>query len=81
MQSVDSSSLWSILDNQGTQTMMKQLLGEAGSVTDFDTVKQRLEGFVVFDGLCARRQVRFDDFNRRFFRGGHDIHRRCCRRP
>ncbi len=44
MQSVDSSSLWSILDNQGTQTMMKQLLGEAGSVTDFDSVKQRLEG-------------------------------------
>ncbi len=44
MQSVDSTSLWSILDNQGTQTMMKQLLGEAGSVTDFDTVKQRLEG-------------------------------------
>src|ERR1035441_1613447 len=44
MQSVDSSSLWSILDNKGTQTMMKQLLGEAGSVTDFDSVKQRLEG-------------------------------------
>ena len=44
MQSVDSSSLWSILDDKGTQTMMKQLLGEAGSVTDFDSVKQRLEG-------------------------------------
>jgi hypothetical protein len=43
MQSVDSNPLWSILDNKGTQTMMKQLLGEAGSVTDFDTVKQRLE--------------------------------------
>ena len=42
MQSVDSNPLWSILDSQGTQTMMKQLLGEAGSVTDFDTVKQRL---------------------------------------
>ncbi len=43
MQSVDSNPLWSILDNKGTQTMMKQLLGQAGSVTDFDTVKQRLE--------------------------------------
>jgi len=43
MQSVDSEPLWSILDSKGTQTMMKQLLGEAGSVTDFDTVKQRLE--------------------------------------
>ena len=35
--------LWSILDEKGTQTMMKQLLGEAGSVTDFDTVRKRLE--------------------------------------
>ncbi len=43
MQSVDSEALWSILDNKGTQTMMKQLLGEAGTVTDFDSVKQRLE--------------------------------------
>lgn len=43
MQSVDSNPLWSILDGQGTQTMMKQLLGQAGSVADFDSVKQRLE--------------------------------------
>jgi hypothetical protein len=43
MQSVDSAPLWSILDNTGTQTMMKQLLGQAGSLTDFDTVKKRLE--------------------------------------
>ena len=43
MQSVDSNPLWSILDNAGTQTMMKQLLGQAGSLSDFDTVKQRLE--------------------------------------
>ena len=43
MQSVDSAPLWSILDDKGTQTMMKQLLGEAGSVTDFDTVRKRLE--------------------------------------
>jgi len=43
MQSVDSNALWSILDGKGTQTMMKELLGEAGSVTDLDTVKSRLE--------------------------------------
>ncbi|MGA3332837.1 MAG: hypothetical protein ABSC62_01595 [Terracidiphilus sp.] len=43
MQSVDSNPLWSILDSKGTQTMMKQLLGQAGSVADFDSVKQRLE--------------------------------------
>jgi hypothetical protein len=43
MQSVDSSSLWSILDEKGTRTMMKQILGEAGSVTDYETVQKRLE--------------------------------------
>lgn len=44
MQSVDSSALWSILDEKGTQTMMKGLLGQAGSVTNFDTVQKRLQG-------------------------------------
>ena len=42
MQSVDSAALWSVLDSKGTQTMMKQLLGDAGSVTDFQSVQQRL---------------------------------------
>jgi hypothetical protein len=42
MRSVDSEPLWSILDQKGTQVMMKQLLGEAGSVADFETVKKRL---------------------------------------
>jgi hypothetical protein len=31
------------LDDKGTQTMMRQLLGEAGSVTDFDSVKKHLD--------------------------------------
>jgi hypothetical protein len=43
MQSVDSNALWSILDDKGTQTMMKQLMGEAGSVTDYDAVRKRLQ--------------------------------------
>jgi hypothetical protein len=43
MQSVDSSALWSILDDKGTQTMMKQLMGEAGSVADWDSVRKRLQ--------------------------------------
>lgn len=44
MQTVDSNPLWSILDDKGTQTMMKQLMGDAGSVTDFETVRKRLQG-------------------------------------
>lgn len=43
MRSVDSEPLWSILDAKGTQTMMKQMMGEAGSVTDFETVQKRLQ--------------------------------------
>ena len=42
MHSVDAEPLWSILDQKGTQTMMKQLLGQAGSMTDYDSVRKRL---------------------------------------
>jgi hypothetical protein len=42
MRSVDSEPLWSVLDEKGTQTMMKQVLGQAGSVADFDTVKKHM---------------------------------------
>ena len=42
MRSVDSETLWSVLDAKGTQTMMKQVLGEAGSVADFESVRKRL---------------------------------------
>jgi hypothetical protein len=45
MRSVDSEPLWSILDKKGTQTMLKQVLGEAGagSVTDLEAVSKRLD--------------------------------------
>jgi hypothetical protein len=43
MKTVDYEPLWSILDDKGTQTMMKQVLGEAGSVADFDSVQKRLQ--------------------------------------
>jgi hypothetical protein len=43
MQSVDTEPLWSILDQKGTQTMMREILGQAGSVTDLDAVRKRLE--------------------------------------
>lgn len=43
MQSVDSQDLWSILDGEGTQTMMRQVLGQAGGLADFDSIKKRLQ--------------------------------------
>ena len=42
MRSVDTEPLWSVLDKKGTETMMKQVLGEAGSVADYESVRKRL---------------------------------------
>jgi len=44
MKSVESEPLWSVLDQKGTQTLMRNLLGQAGSVTDYDSVRKRLVG-------------------------------------
>lgn len=44
MSSVDSAPVWSILDQQGTQNMMRSALGDAARVADYETVKQRLLG-------------------------------------
>jgi hypothetical protein len=43
MTAVDSRAVWSLLDQKGTQTMMKSVLGEAAQLADFDTVKERMK--------------------------------------
>jgi hypothetical protein len=58
MKTVDTASLWSILDEKGTRVMMKQVLGEAGSVTDFETVQKRLQGS--WYGMDFQHGVKFD---------------------
>jgi hypothetical protein len=58
MHSVDSDPLWSILDDKGTQTMMKQLLGEAGSIADYDAIRKRLESS--WYGMNFQHGVKFD---------------------
>jgi hypothetical protein len=42
MAAVDGAPVWSILDQQGTQFMMRSALGEAAKVADFETVKKRI---------------------------------------
>jgi len=42
MAGVDTEPLWSILDQKGTQYMMRTLLGEASQLADYDQVKKRL---------------------------------------
>lgn len=44
MTSVDSAPVWSILDQQGTQNMMRSALGDASKVADYETVKKHLQG-------------------------------------
>jgi len=38
----DSAPIWSVLDQLGTQNMMKSALGQAASLADYDVVKKRL---------------------------------------
>jgi hypothetical protein len=58
MQSVDSEPLWSVLDKTGTQTMMKQVLGQAGSVTDYESIRKRLESS--WYGMDFQHGVKFN---------------------
>jgi hypothetical protein len=58
MKTVDSEPLWSILDQKGTQTMMKQVLGDAGSVTDYESVRKRLQAS--WYSMNFRHGVKFD---------------------
>jgi hypothetical protein len=58
MRNVDSDPLWSILDAKGTQTMMRGVLGEAGSVADYESVRKRLLGS--WYSMNFQHGVRFD---------------------
>ena len=42
MASVQDQPLWSILDQKGSQTMMRSLMGEAAQMGDYDTIKKRI---------------------------------------
>lgn len=43
MLSVEKHAVWSLLDQQGTQTMMRSVLGEASQLADYDTVRNRMK--------------------------------------
>jgi len=42
MASVDGAPVWSILDQQGTQAMMRSALGDASKVADYESIKKRI---------------------------------------
>jgi hypothetical protein len=42
MGAVDNHTIWSLLDAKGTQQMMRNVLGTASQLADYDTVKNRM---------------------------------------
>jgi hypothetical protein len=44
MSSVDAAPFWSILDQSGTQNMVRSVLGDAAKIADYETVKKRVLG-------------------------------------
>ncbi len=53
MAAVDGSPVWSVLDQQGTQNMMRSALGEASRVADYEAIKKRI--------LASRYTMSFDN--------------------
>jgi hypothetical protein len=43
MLSVEQHAVWSLLDQKGTQTMMRSVLGDAAQLADYDTVRTRMK--------------------------------------
>jgi len=43
MLAVQDRAVWSLLDQKGTQTMMRSVLGEASQLADYDTVRNRMK--------------------------------------
>jgi hypothetical protein len=52
MPEVDGAAVWSVLDQQGTQTMLRSALGDAAKLADYDTVSKRLK--------ASRYQMNFE---------------------
>ncbi len=62
---VEASPVWSVLDQLGTQNMMKSALGQASSIADYDVIKKRLlasDYFMNFDnGVTFDLNVKTSD--------------------
>ncbi len=50
---VDTDALWSLLDGKGTQMMMRNVMGQAAQLADFESVRKRL--------ISSRYSMDFDN--------------------
>ena len=55
---VGDGAVWSVLDQQGTQTMMRSALGDAAGLADYEVVKKRILGSIYT--MEFRNGVNFD---------------------
>lgn len=55
---VGDGAVWSVLDQEGTQTMMRSALGEAAGLADYEVVKKRILGSIYT--MEFRSGVHFD---------------------
>lgn len=44
MSSVENEAVWSVLDDQGTQYLLRSALGDVSQLTDYSMIKNRLKG-------------------------------------
>jgi hypothetical protein len=44
MASVEQGTIWSVLDAEGTHTMLKSILGTASNLAEYETIKKHLKG-------------------------------------
>ena len=74
MSSVDAAAVWSILDQQGTQNMMRSALGDAAKIADYETIKKRVLGSCYTHGFFQRREFRSDGCDLGFDHRGDAVH-------
>ena len=67
----ESGPVWSVLDQQGTQNMLRSALGEAAALADYDTIKKRLLGSLLQPRPAAWRGFRSERADLGFVHGGH----------
>ena len=71
---VDSAPLWSVLDQQGTQTMMFSVMGDAAKVRRLRKHQEAHSGVSLHHELPERSEFRSERSNHRFNDGGHAVH-------
>jgi len=72
--SVDAASFWSILDQAGTQNMVRSALGDAAKNRRLRERQEARDGLLLHDGLYQRSELRLDGSDLGFSDCGDALH-------